>query len=150
MQNFLLGLTLLRTVTAGIPLFTSGQDFLSAMQGQGKMNLPQLLGITPVQFDAMDRLKNAVTAESLVFSVYSDGVVPGYQRKTRVRIHAVLDFRTAPPPTAAPTSGAPGTAGSAAPPAAPPPGGTATTVQDAITAAMQPDPGGTFIYYRIE
>ena len=148
MQNFLLGLTLLRTVTAGIPLFGSGQDFLNAMQGQGKMNLPQLIGITPVQFDAMDRLKNAVTAESLVFSIYSDGVVPGYQRKTRVRIHAVVDFRTAPPPVAAPP---PGASGSASPPSAPPPPpGSPASAQDAITAAMQPDPGGTFIYYRIE
>ncbi len=142
-------MTLLRTVTAGIPLFGSGQDFLNAMQGQGKMNLPQLIGITPVQFDAMDRLKNAVTAESLVFSIYSDGVVPGYQRKTRVRIHAVVDFRTAPPPVAAPT-GAPGAPGSASPPSAPPPPGSSASSQDAITAAMQPDPGGTFIYYRIE
>jgi general secretion pathway protein K len=152
MQKFLMGLTLLRTFTAGIPLFGSGQDFINAMKGTGKMNLTQLLGITPVQFDAEDRLKNAVTAESKVFSIYADGIVPGYQRKTRVRIHAVVDFRSAPAPGAAPpptgSSGTPATP----PPATPPPANTAGAAGglDPITLATQPNPGGTIIYYRME
>ena len=156
MQNFLVRLTLLRTFTAGIPLFGSGQDFIKAMQGQGKMNLPQLLGISPVQFDALDQITKAVTAESKVFSIYADGIVPGYQRKTRVRIHAVVDFRSAPPPGAAPTLTNPAGTGTTTPPAQPPPGGTATpggvagALQDAILAATQPNPGGTIIYYRME
>ena len=153
MQKFLMGLTLLRTFTAGIPLFGSGQDFINAMKGTGKMNLTQMLGITPVVFDAEDRFKNAVTAESKVFSIYADGVVPGYQRKTRVRIHAVVDFRGAPAPTAAPGApGTPGAAGSATPPPPPPPTGTSPAAGgiDPLTLATQPNPGGTIVYYRME
>jgi general secretion pathway protein K len=151
MSKFLMWLTLLRTFTAGIPLFGSGQDFINAMKGTGKMNLPQLLGISPVVFDAEDRLKNAVTAESKVFSIYADGIVPGYQRKTRVRIHTVVDFRSAPAPTAAPTT--PGTPGAPATPPAPAPSattGAAAGGLDPISAATQPNPGGTIIYYRME
>ena len=36
-----------------------------------------------------------MTAESKMFSIYADGVVPGFQRKTRIRLHAVVDFRNA-------------------------------------------------------
>jgi general secretion pathway protein K len=150
MQKFLMGLTLLRTFTAGIPLFGSGQDFINAMKGQGKMNIPLMLGITPIQFDAEDRLQKAVTAESKVFSIYADGVVPGYQRKTRVRIHTVVDFRSAPAPVAAQSTT--GTGGTAATPA-PAPSTTATATggaMDPIAAAGQPNPGGTIIYYRME
>jgi len=67
-----------------------------------------------------------------------------------------LDFRSAPPPTAAPLTGAPSPAGSAgAPaPAAPPPGqfgaSAASGANDPILAATQPNPAGTVIYYRME
>jgi general secretion pathway protein K len=151
MQKFLMGLTLLRTFTAGIPLFGSGQDFINAMKGQGKMNIPQMLGITPIQFDAEDRLQKAVTAESKVFSIYADGVVPGYQRKTRVRIHTVVDFRSAPAPAAAPApTGTGGTAGATPAPAPSSTGTAAGVAMDPIAAAGQPNPGGTIIYYRME
>jgi len=155
MQNFLMGLTLFRAITAGIPLFSSGPDFIKAMQGQGKMNLPDLLHITPVVFDAQEQINKAVTAESKVFSIYSDGVVPGYQRKTRVRIHAVVDFRNAPPPQAAPTPTGAGVGTNAPGQTAPPTSGQSGTTGgtnsvDAILAATTPDPGGTIVYYRME
>jgi len=153
MQKFLLGVTLVRSFTAGIPLFASGQEFVKAMQGQGMVGgLLKTLGIEPVVFDAQDQMNKAVTAESKVFSIYADGVVPGYQRKTRVRIHAVVDFRSAPAPTAAPLPGAPSPAGSAgAAPAGPPPGQFgAGTASDPIQAVTQPNPAGTVIYYRME
>src|SRR5215470_9177883 len=92
MQKFLFGITMMRALLPGIPLFRSGDDFVNGMKG----TMATTLGITPIQFDAEDRLKKAVTTESKVFSIYSDGVVPGYQRKTRVRIHTVVDFRSAP------------------------------------------------------
>jgi general secretion pathway protein K len=157
MQNFLMRLTLIRTFTAGIPMFGSGQDFVSAMQGQGKMaQFPQMLGISPVQFDAPNEMNKAVTAESKVFSIYADGIVNGYQRKTRLRIHAVVDFRGAPAPVAAPPPG--GTPGATPPPGSgQPPGqggqaGSSGTPgsPDAIQAATAPNPGGTIIYYRME
>jgi hypothetical protein len=80
--------------------------------------------------------------------------VPGYQRKTRVRIHAVVDFRGAPAPTAAPTTtGGTPPGASATPPPAPAPSattGAAAGALDPINAANQPNPGGTVIYYRME
>jgi general secretion pathway protein K len=148
MQKFLFGITMMRAILPGIPLFRSGDDFVAGMKGQ----MATTLGITPLQFDAEDRLKKAVTTESKVFSIYADGIVPGYQRKTRVRIHTVVDFRSAPAPTAAPTttSGVP-TNGTPAP--APAPSATAGAAAGGlapITGVTQPDPGGTVIYYRME
>src|SRR5260221_14604990 len=61
MQNFLMRLTLIRTVTAGIPMFGSGQDFVNAMQGQGKMKLRQVIGIKAGQIDVPDGMNKAVT-----------------------------------------------------------------------------------------
>jgi general secretion pathway protein K len=144
-QKFLFGITMMRALLPGIPLFRSGDDFINGMKGQ----MAQTLGITPIQWDAEDRVKKAVTAESKVFSIYSDGVVPGYQRKTRVRIHAVVDFRSAPAPAAAPTP----TGTTSTPTPAPAPSattGAAAGALDPITAANQPNPGGTIIYYRME
>ena len=148
MQKFFMGLTMFKAFTSGIPLFSSPQDFMSKMKG----SLPTMIGIAPVQFDAETEFVKAITTESKVFSIYSDGFVTGYQRKTRVRIHAVVDFRGAPAPVAAALPGAPpGPLGS---PAAAPAGGgatvTGTTSVDAIQAAMAPNPGGTIIYYRME
>jgi general secretion pathway protein K len=149
MQKFFMGLTMFKAFTSGIPLFSSPQDFMSKMKG----SLPTMLGIAPVQFDAETEFVKAITTESKVFSIYSDGYVTGYQRKTRVRIHAVVDFRQAPAPMAASLPGAPaGPPGSPAPPAgggATAPGSTTASV-DAIQAAVAPNPGGTVIYYRME
>jgi general secretion pathway protein K len=151
MQSFLLGVTLVRSFTAGIPLFSSGQDFVKAMQGQGMVGtMLKALGLEPVVFDAQDQMNKAVTAESKVFSIYADGIVPGYQRKTRVRIQAVVDFRGAP----APTTGSPQPSGSGTPAPPPPPpgqvGASTPSGQDPITAATQPNPAGTVVYYRME
>jgi len=158
-QNFLFAVRLLRNLTAGIPIFASGGEFIKAMQGQGMMGtMLKTMGLEPMVFESMNELTKAVTAESKVFSIYSDGIVPGYQRKTRVRIHAVIDFRKAPPPGTAGASPTPSASGSSGTPPPPPPtgqfgaspGAAAGASPDAIQGALAADPGGTFIYYRME
>ncbi|HEX9296842.1 MAG TPA: type II secretion system protein GspK [Polyangiaceae bacterium] len=157
-QNFLFAVRLLRNLTAGIPIFGSGSEFIKAMQGQGMMGtMLKTMGLEPMVFESPAELTKTVTAESKIFSIYADGIVPGYQRKTRVRIHAVLDFRKAPAPGASNVPPSPSGSGSAAAPPPPPPGQFGATPAagaaagpDAIQGALSPDPGGTFIYYRME
>src|SRR5262249_50628194 len=128
-QKFLFGITMMRALLPGIPLFPSGDAFVNGMKGQ----MAQTLGITPVQFDAEDRMKKAVTPKSRVSIIYSSAVVPGSQRKTRVRIHTVVDFRSAPAPSAAPTPTGTSTSGTPTPPPQPP-----TTTTGAAAGALDP------------
>jgi len=154
--KFLSGLTLVRTFTAGIPLFSTGAEFVKAMQGQGMVGqMLKAMQLEPVVFESPAETGKTVTAESKIFSIYADGEVPGYQRKTRVRVHAVVDFRGAPPPGAAiglnPAGSA--SAGATTPPAptaGATPGSAGRAVQDALQAVLAPNPGGTVIYYRME
>jgi hypothetical protein len=121
------------------------------MQGQGSGIIGMVLkalGLQPIQFASVIEANKALTAESKVFSIYSTGEVPGYQRKTRVRLHTVVDFRGAPAPAAAPMA----TGTSAVPPRPVPttPAPSATTPTDALSGAFAPNPGGTIVYYRTE
>ena len=54
-----------------------------------------LLGVQPVQFKSPKDVEKGINVASKMFSIYADGVVPGYKKTTRVRIHAVVDFRAA-------------------------------------------------------
>lgn len=153
-QSFLMVVGLIRGMTAGAPLFGSPKEFIKVLKGQGLLGpMFAALGIEPVQFLSESQAEKMVTTESKVFSIYADGIVPGYQRKTRVRIHTVVDFRAAPAPGYAPTTGAAGTnptgaIGSATSATA----DTSTTgdSQQGIAAAMAPNPGGSIIYWRME
>jgi hypothetical protein len=44
-------------------------------------------------------LKDQLSVKSTRFSIYAEGVVEGYRRETRVRIHAVYDDNPGPPAT---------------------------------------------------
>lgn len=150
---FLTGVTMARGITMGAPLFGSKNDFVHAMTGKGQLG-PLLagLGMTPVRFQSEAEFAKSITTESKVFSIYAVGVKKGYRRETRVRLHAVVDFR--PPiavPGAAGVPGAPGTPGAApsATPTAPPPG-MAGLDPAQLAAAMSPNTGGQLIYYRVE
>jgi general secretion pathway protein K len=170
MQKFLMVIGLIRGFTMGAPMFGSGKDFITIMKGGGLLG-PMLtaLGIPPVQFPSEAEAAKMMTTESKVFSIYSDGVVKGFRRETRVRIHSVVDFRGAPAPGNGPGYGpTPMGSGSAATGqfgAAPPipgamPTGTATSGQfgatppgtspDAIQGALMANPAGTIVYFRIE
>ena len=164
--KFLTAVTMLRGFTAGAPLFGSPNAFVKAMQGQGPMGglLKDGLGIEPVKFTSVAETAKLITTESKLFSVYADGIVPGYRRTTRVRIHAVIDFRNAPPPgfgnagIPPPGSGSGAFTGAPAASSPPPGGGSVSTFggnngqpgQDALLGALAANPGGAVIYYRIE
>lgn len=168
MSQFLMAVTLIRSFTAGAPLFFSPKDFIATLQGKGMFGpLLSAVGIQPLTFLSVNETLKMITTESKVFSVYADGIVPGYQRKTKVRIHAVVDFRDAPPPGMPPMpagmGGMPG-AGTGAMPGTPGgamgmgtvPGGPITSGMvgpggaTGIPGALMPNPGGTIIYWRME
>lgn len=153
-SSFLTGVTMARGLTMGAPLFGSPQDFVHMMKGQGQMG-PLLagMGMKPVRFLSESEFAKSVTTESKMFSIYAVGVIKGYKRETRTRIHAVVDFRSAPglsgtgalPGATGGTGTTPAPAGSAGVP-----GMEGAAGADAIMAATRPSTGGQVVYYRIE
>ena len=151
---FLMGVTMARGITMGAPLFGSPKDFTNAMQGTGQIG-PLLAGIgmKPVQFQSPADFQKSITTESKMFSIYAVGIKKGYRRETRVKIHAVVDFRNA--PQVGSQAGLTATTNPLAP-NAPKPATTTTPAlptgagQDAMLAAMQITPGGQVVYYRVE
>jgi general secretion pathway protein K len=152
MQTFIMGLTMGQGITMGAPLFGSANDFISTMKGQGMIGpLLTTFGMKPVKFDSESEFAKSISTESKVFSIYAVGVVKGYRRETRVKIHTVVDFRSAPSLTtgttgAAPTTGPPGAAASPGQQTTP----SATQNPNAIAAALQPSIGGQILYFGIE
>jgi general secretion pathway protein K len=118
------------------------------MKGQGPIGpLLTTFGVKPVKFQSESDFAKSISTESKVFSIYSVGIVKGYKRETRVRIHAVADFRAAPSLL--------GSGSSPATPAAATPGGASSSANNlqnanAIAAALQPNVGGQVLYYNIE
>ncbi len=94
--SFVATVALVKSFTAGAPLFGSPKDFIVTMQGGGTVG-PFLAmgGIKPVAFRSPAEMAKIITTESKMFSIYSTGVVPDHGRETRVTVHAVLDFRHA-------------------------------------------------------
>jgi general secretion pathway protein K len=156
MSMFVMGLTMAQGITMGAPLFGSPGDFISTMKGQGMLGpLLTAFGLKPVKFDSESEFSKSISTESKVFSIYAVGVVKGYKRETRVKIHSVVDFRSA--PTLSGTAGAAGATG--APGTTPPAAGVAggqqvptngATDPNAIAAALQPSVGGQVLFYDIE
>jgi general secretion pathway protein K len=151
--TFLAGVTMARGMTMGAPLFGSPRDFVSAMTGSGQLGpLLAAIGIKPVQFKSQSEFMKSITTESKMFSIYAVGIKKGYRRETRVKIHAVVDFRNAPAlggATGLPgVPGATGTTTTPTTPGATPTGGAQS--RDAILAAMQPSTGGQIVYWRVE
>jgi len=76
--------------------------------------------------------------------MYAVGVVKGYRRETRVKIHTVVDFRSAPSLlgglTGAAQTGSTGTQ----------PGSTSSQEANSIALALQPSVGGQVLFYEIE
>jgi general secretion pathway protein K len=94
----------------------------------------------------------SISTESKVFSIYGVGVVKGYKRETRVRIHSVVDFRGAPTladlgsaiGAAAPAASSGSAGGQTAPPT------NAQADANALAVALQPNVGGEVLYFNIE
>ena len=147
---FTMGLTMAKGITMGAPLFGSPDDFIATMKGQGMLGpLLTAIGMQPVAFTSESDFKKSITTESKMFSIYAVGVVKGYKRETRLSVHEVVDFRTAPVVSAAPSASV--TPGSAAPPPVQPVGSSsATPSASSLAAAMQPSTGGQVVYFHIE
>lgn len=185
-QKFIMAMTMLRSFMPGLPVFKNANEFVSALQqtgqtaaagtpgapaagagpvpgfGGGGVNPIQMImsamGISKVPIVSASETAKMVTTESKVFSIYSTGYVKSGQRETRVRIHAVVDFRGAPAPqlmpfdlsgggatgpNGLPLQTTPSTAGSASPAGSgtPPVG---------IPSVLKPGPGGNVVYYRVD
>jgi general secretion pathway protein K len=158
MQLFVMGLTMGQAITMGAPLFGSPGDFMSLVKGQGMLG-PMLtaLGMKPVKFQSESEFAKGITTESKVFSIYAVGVVKGFRRETRVKIHTVVDMRSAPSLTGGLGSGSSSSSSSTSSSTSStnttaggqqlPPG---VTDPNAIAAALQPSIGGQVLYYDIE
>jgi general secretion pathway protein K len=148
LQLFVMGVTMAQGITMGMPMFGAPGDFITTMKGQGMLGpLLTTIGIKPVtKFLSEADFAKSIAVESKVFSIYAVGVVKGYKRETRVKIHTVADFRAAPVVTL------PGAGSKAATPPATGGGPSTATGQDpnAIAAALQPSVGGQILYYAIE
>jgi general secretion pathway protein K len=169
-QTFIMGMTVGKSLTFGLPLFGAPQDFINMMAGKGPIgSLLAGLQLKPVTFKSPKTVAGALAVKSHRFSIYADGIVPGFKRVTKVRIHAVVDFRTAgqmgaagavivgggqaavaaasmaaalPPTGSTPASGSTGTASSAG-------SGTPATADD-LLKQLNSNPAGTIIYWRVE
>ncbi len=100
MGKFLFGLNMIQSIFP-FPLFANGKMFVEAMKGKGTLagfvNLESIFKGMGIQegasFKSDADLTDSISTKSEVFSIYSEGVVSGYQRRTQVRIHAVVDRR---------------------------------------------------------
>lgn len=142
-QSFIMGLSMVRQLLPGITPFPSKKSFTSALKGQGMLgSILSSMGVTPITLGVTDKVvQDQIRVDSKVFSIYAEGVVPGYKKEMRLRIHAVIDFN------AATNLGAQATG--TTPPGSPPPS-TPTDPAMAAAQALQTDPLGTVIYFRIE
>lgn len=169
--KFLALVSMIRTFGAGAPIFASPTAFIATLKQTSPIGFfLKTLGLEPIRFAHEGEVLKNTTAESKVFSIYSRGFVKSGERASRTRIHAVVDFRGAPPPVdvaalmalAAAAGGAPPAAtGQAAPvPTAPAnvPLGAQTpsptagmpTNSAGLPAFLMPNPGGRIVYFRID
>jgi general secretion pathway protein K len=149
---FLTGVTMARGITMGAPMFGNTRDFVQALSGQGQLGpLLASIGMKPVVFKSQTEFQKSITTESKMFSIYAVGVKKGYRRETRVKLHAVVDFRNAPNlGQPAPTTNPLGGAGTTPTPATSASATSATSAADALAAANAPSTGGTVVYYRVQ
>jgi general secretion pathway protein K len=179
--KFLGAVSMARMFTKGVPLFFSPKMFIKALSArpapaggaaggaaaaaagasQGGFIGPILsaLQLEPVTFLSESQAEKMIAVESKLFSIYATGVVKSGKRETRVRIHAVVDFRNAPPPGAAPQLNQLSqamnqlNAAGATPPAPTPAPGAAPNLNDPnqlLAALLKPTPNGTIIHYKVE
>jgi general secretion pathway protein K len=151
-STFIMGVTMARGVTMGAPLFGSTKDFVQAMTGKGMLG-PMLasIGMKPVRFRSESEFVKSISTESKVFSIYAVGVKKGYRRETRVKVHAVVDFRHASPLTAPGLGGLAGAAGlTGAQPTQTNPAAAALAAGGAAAMAQRPSTGGDVVYFRVE
>jgi general secretion pathway protein K len=164
--KFLGAAQLIRTLTAGAPIFGSPKVFISTLAQQTPVGqMLQAIGLSPITFNSPDIAMKNITTESKVFSIMATGYVKSGKRETRQRIQAVVDMRGAPAPEAIMAKSAANALGGAAAgmlanPAAsaaaaataqgPIPGLPAGATIDSELGFLVPDPGGRVIYFRTD
>jgi general secretion pathway protein K len=179
--KFLSAMNLVKSFTAGAPLFGTPRAFLNALKGKGMFgSVLATLQLKPITLLSDAELLKAISTESKVFSIYATGTVKSGTRDTKVRLHAVVDFRGAPAPGVNPLLtqlanrlGAGGTSatgalpgglgalgGAAAAAGTLGAGGTGSGIDlsslpegatgDAIVGAFRPSAAGNVVYYRYE
>jgi general secretion pathway protein K len=154
---FMSTVSLVRSFTAGAPLFGSPGEFITTMKGQGMVG-PWLAmaGVKPVVFKNDTAVKSMISTESKMFSIYAEGIVPGRERETRVGVHAVVDFRKAASPSQVLPGGLAGNVTGDLPPGQKPGGasGGAGSAEaagaEAILSALHSNPAGQIVYFRIQ
>lgn len=150
MQKFLSVVTLARGFTMGAPPFSSPKAFINALQGKGMLGpLMTAAGLAPVQVKSVSEAEKMLTTESKVFSLYSVGVVRSGKRETRVMVHAVVDYRNAPPPTEQQAEQPDGQGNVESPPAVDNET-SAGQAPEALTRALQPSAAGNVVYFRVD
>jgi general secretion pathway protein K len=148
MSMFVMGVTMAQGIAMGAPIFGTAGDFISMMKGTGTLGpLMTAMGMQPVKFQSESDFAKSIATESKVFSIYAVGVVKGYKRETRVKIHTVVDFRAA--PSLGSLSSLLSSAASATP-AASASAAIAGAGPNALTNALQPSVGGQVLYNKIE
>ena len=156
---FTMAITMAKGISMGAPIFGTTQDFIAAVKGQGMLGpMLAMLGLQPVAFQSESEFAKAITTESKMFSIYAVGVVKGYKRETRLSLHEVVDFRTAPTvtqsalPTGTGTPGTPGLQQPGNPTVQAPPAASGQPDANAMAAAMQPSTGGPgrVLSHRVE
>jgi len=167
-SKFLIMVTMARSILPGVPMFGSAAAFTGTLTGKGGSPLAALTkeaGLEPIVFLSEQQAQQMISVESKLFSIYATGYVKSGKRETKVRIHAVVDFRNAPPPGAAqqlnqlsqlnrvqnalngqpgvppPTQQQPGQPGATANP---------TDPNALLAGLLKPTPGGTIIHYKVE
>lgn len=150
--GFITAMRMAQSLFGGIPLFSSPKQLKQALEGQGPMaELLQTFEIPPIVFTPGGAFEKGLTSESKVFSIHAVGRVASGQRRTQVRVMAVVDFRRAPTVDGKPISIAQQAAMNAL-------GGAATSataagadpnLDDQIAAAVAPSTGGEVVYYRV-
>lgn len=94
-SSFITTITMVQSLTLsmGIPLFNSAQNFVATIQGRPPLGpMLQTLGLQPFVVRNAGELERSVTTESKVFSVMSEATVGA----AHVRVHAVIDMRPQP------------------------------------------------------
>jgi general secretion pathway protein K len=160
-QKFLTIVTMMGMFTGGAPAFGSPGALVNLIQGKGFLApLVAAAGLEPVVLKSTEEAKAQMVTSSKVFSIYATGIVKSGKRESRVQIHAVVDFRSAPPPgvatagagtqAAAGTPGATGTTG--ATPSQPNSAANAvsTAQQAEIAALTRPNPAGNVVYFKMD
>ena len=148
----LAALSLVQSISAGIPIFRSGKQLREALQGGGPEMIKGFLATLPIElpieFISNDEFDKGLSIESKMFSIYAEGHVRQSKRETHVRIHAVVDFRKAPSVQDLVNQVSAGATPAATTPAAP---ASAKTDEDSagIQGALVPSTAGRVVYYRV-